>query len=122
MTVSADKQVKIWNMDVHLSDDNVDDESRKPSVCYNIGNELGDMQVGCAWAGPSDHQTLLTISLDGSINYFDGIQTDEPQRKVKGHVKAIVASCLSADKSTLFTASFDGLVYHWNLRTGFAEL
>jgi len=111
MTASADKTVKIWAMDgdFHLSD--------KEAKCVTMGNELGDMQVGCAWA----KSELLSISLNGDINYLD-LETQSPSRVVKGHVKAIVTSCLSADKSSLFTASFDGTIYCWDLRTGQAEL
>jgi len=113
LTASADKTAKIWAMDDNFH------ESNKEATCFTLGNELEDMQVGCAW---SKTDQILSVSLNGNINYLDPNAPDAPTRVVRGHVKAIVTSCLSADKSKLFTGSFDGLIYAWDLRTGQAEL
>ena len=113
MTASADKTVKIWALDENFH------ESNKEATCFTLGNELEDMQMGCAW---SKTDQLLSLSLNGNINYLDPNSPEAPTRVVRGHVKAIVTSCLSADKSHLYTASFDGLIYVWDLRTGQASL
>lgn len=112
LTVSADKTAKIWLMD------DANYLSNKEAMLFTLGNEIGDMQVGCAWS----RTTLLSISLNGNINYLNANNSDTIDRIVKGHGKAIVASCLSADRSTLFTASFDGQVLYWNLQTGEGNL
>jgi len=112
MTASADKTVRIWVMDEQFY------QSNKEAVVFEMGNEIGDMQVGCAWIGT----TILSISLNGNINYLDCDSPGKPKRVIKGHTKAIIASCLSEDKKTLFTASFDGLIYYWDLATGVGEL
>jgi len=108
LTCSADKTCKIWVMDEKYY------SSNKEALVFNMGTDLGDMQVACVWAGT----TLLSLSLNGNLNYLDADNPDKPKRIVMGHLKAIVRSCLSADKSTLFTASFDGIVFGWNLQTG----
>merc|ERR1719209_2343199 len=79
------------------------------------------MQVGCVWTNNPDNP-LITCSLSGNLNYLDANNPTSPKRIVKGHTKAIVTSCLSEDKKFLFTSSFDGIIYCWNLETGVAEL
>jgi len=111
MTASADKTVKIWIMD----DQNFN--SNKEAVSFDMGNELNDMQVGCVWAGTN----LISISLCGDINYLD-VEKKSKIKTVRGHTKAIIASCISDDRKTLFTASFDGLIYSWDLAKGEASL
>jgi len=107
LTCSADKTCKIWVMDEKYY------ASNKEAVVFTMGTELGDMQLNCLWAGT----TLLSLSLNGNINYLDADNPTKPKRVVQGHIKSIVTSCLSSDKSFLFTASFDGLVFQWNLQT-----
>lgn len=111
MTASADKTVKIWNLDEENS------ISNKEEYNFNMGNELNDMQVGCVWAGTN----LISISLCGDLNYLD-CETGTTSKVVKGHTKAIIASCISDDRKTLFTASFDGLIFAWDLDKGSATL
>jgi len=111
MSASADKTVKIWCMDENYF------SSNKEAVNFEMGCEIDDMQVGCVWPGDK----LISISLNGNINYLD-VETKKTTKIVKGHTKAIVASCLSEDRKTLFTSSFDGLIYYWDLSTGVGEL
>lgn len=111
MTASADKTVKIWIMDDEFFNSN------KEAVSFDMGNELNDMQVGCVWAGTN----LISISLCGDINYLN-VENKNRSKTVKGHTKAIIASCISDDRKTLFTASFDGLIYSWDLAKGEATL
>uniref|UniRef100_T2MIR7 WD repeat-containing protein 1 n=1 Tax=Hydra vulgaris TaxID=6087 RepID=T2MIR7_HYDVU len=108
MTCSADKTVKIWNMD---------DLSSKEVVSFEMGKTIDDMQVGCLWVGDN----IISVSLSGNINYLDMKDPSKPKRVVKGHNKAIVASCLNEDRTLLFTASFEGLTCYWDLVTGVAE-
>lgn len=112
LTCSADKTCKIWNMDErHYI-------SNKEETVFNMGTNVDDMQVGCAWIG----STLLSVSLKGYINYLDIENPSKPKKVVKGHGKAIISSCLNEDKTLLFTSSFDGSIYCWNLATGEAEI
>lgn len=110
LSVSADKTAKIWLFDPEVF------QSNKECITFPMGDDIGDMQVACAWA----KTTLLTLSLNGNLNYLNA-ETQKIEKSIKGHVKAIVNSCLTADKSTLFTASFDGNVMHWNLQSGLGE-
>jgi len=111
MSCSADKTVKLWN----FSDDNY--KSNKEEVVFTMGSDLEDMQVACAWAGSN----LISVSLSGHINYLDKDNPSKPKKVIKGHNKAIVASCLTQD-STLFTTSFDGKICYWDIATGVAEV
>lgn len=111
LTASGDKTVKIWNFDQENY------ISNKEEVIFNMGKDLNDMQVGCAWVG----DTIISVSLSGNINFLDKENPDTPKKIIKGHSKAIVASCLTGDKSTLFTTSFDGVICHWDLEKGEAD-
>lgn len=110
LTVSADKTAKIWLFDPEVF------QSNKECITFPMGDDIGDMQVACAWA----KTTLLTVSLNGNINYLNA-DTQKIEKSIKGHVKAIVNSCLTSNKETLFTSSFDGKVMYWNLQSGYGE-
>lgn len=111
MTCSADKTVKIWNMDEkHFI-------SNKEETVFTLGNTIDDMQVGCAWMG----NTLISVSLSGFINILDPENPSLPKQIIKGHNKAIVSSCMTEDRSVFFTASFDGKICHWDTKTGLAD-
>lgn len=115
MTVSADKTVKLWIMDEKVF------RANKEAVVFEMGPEIDDMQVGCVWTN-NVQNPLITCSLSGNLNYLDANNPSSPKKIVKGHTKAIISSCLSEDKKLLFTSSFDGLIYCWNLETGAADL
>jgi len=46
---------------------------------FNMGNTLEDMQVGCAWVG----EQLISVSLNGFINYLDTENPDKPKKIIK---------------------------------------
>merc|ERR1740131_190193 len=116
MTCSADKTVKVWNMDKNYYGSN------KEVRCWALGKDINDMQVGCDWIG----EQLISVSLSGVLNFFDLNSELGPTKVLKGHNKAITASCLlpageTQSAALLFTASFDGLICYWDMSTGLAE-
>jgi len=121
MTCSADKTVKIWNMDERYYISNKEtqgDDGTALHCVFNMGTAIDDMQVGCLWSG----NNLLSVSLSGCVNYLDMDNPSSPKKIIKGHNKSIISSCLTEDKGTLFTASFSGLICYWDLSTGIAEV
>lgn len=112
MTCSGDKTVKIWNMDGQNF------ISNKEEVVFEMGKEINDMQVACAWIG----DTLISVSLSGQINYLDSENPSKPKKVIKGHNKAIISSCFNDDRSVMFTSSFDGSICCWDVTTGEADL
>ena len=44
-----------------------------------MGNDISDIQVGCAWVG----DTLISVSLSGNINYLDMENPSAPKKTIK---------------------------------------
>ncbi|KAJ3602945.1 hypothetical protein NHX12_030689 [Muraenolepis orangiensis] len=105
MSASGDKTVKLWDV-----------SSGAALLTFNMGNDVGDMQLGCLWQ--KDH--LISVSLSGNINYLDRNNPDKPLRIVKGHSKSV--HCLTTHKSdgrtTIYSASHDGHINYWDSDTG----
>lgn len=106
LTVSGDKTVKIWDV-----------ESNSVVTEFVMGTEVEDQQVGCLW----QNNHILTLSVSGNINYLDPNDPSKPYRIVKGHQKAIKGLTVNADKSKLYSGSFDGATNSWDVGTGCAE-
>ncbi|XP_065071602.1 WD repeat-containing protein 1-A-like [Rhopilema esculentum] len=103
LTVSADKTAKIWNVQKRLLD-----------VEFNFPDKLDHQQLGCVWAG--DH--IITVSLNGNINYLNKDNPSAPSKVVQGHNKAIMSIAVSEDGESIFSASYEGFIFHWDARTG----
>jgi len=106
MTCSGDKTVKIWDV-----------EAQKAISTHTMGKETEDQQVGCLWQG--NH--LLSVSLNGLINYVDRNNNDKPLRVVHGHNKAITSVTYDSNDKTFFTGSFDAILTKWNESDGLSE-
>ncbi|XP_072394337.1 actin-interacting protein 1 [Diabrotica undecimpunctata] len=103
LTASGDKTAKLWDV-----------ETRQVVSEFVLGNTVDDQQVSCLWQG----DYLLTVSLNGFINYLDINDPTKPLRVIKGHNKPITALTLSEDRTTMYTASHDGFVTNWNVESG----
>ncbi|XP_028134206.2 actin-interacting protein 1 [Diabrotica virgifera virgifera] len=103
LTASGDKTAKLWDV-----------ETRQVVSEFVLGNTVDDQQVSCLWQG----DYLLTVSLNGFINYLDVNDPTKPLRVIKGHNKPITALTLSEDRTTMYTASHDGFVTNWNVESG----
>jgi WD40 repeat protein len=105
LTASADKSLKIWHVNVG-----------KPQCTIMLSDkpEVGDMQVGCCWQGP----TVCSLSLSGRLNLIDP-GAGKIVGSLMGHNKAVTALALDRATPTRFaTASFDGVICIWDARTG----
>ncbi|XP_055378325.1 actin-interacting protein 1 [Condylostylus longicornis] len=106
LTCSGDKTCKLWNV-----------ETKELVTEFIMGKDVEDQQVSCLWQG----EHLISISLSGKINYLDVTNPEKPLRIVKGHNKPITVLGLNEDKSSIYTASHDGIVIFWHPETGVNE-
>ncbi|XP_065919248.1 WD repeat-containing protein 1-like [Dysidea avara] len=103
LTASGDKTCKLWDV-----------QTSQVVTEFKMGNTVEDQQVSCLWQG----EYLLSVSLTGNINYLDRNNPDKPLRVLTGHNKNITALSSYNKGTTLYSASFDGRVVHWNSENG----
>ncbi|XP_019625840.1 PREDICTED: WD repeat-containing protein 1-B-like [Branchiostoma belcheri] len=103
ITCSGDKTVKLWDM-----------EQNSVVSTFVMGKDIEDQQLSCLWQG----DYLLSVSLNGYINYLDKSNPSSPIRIVKGHNQPISSMALSEDKCTVYTADNSGRITHWDTSTG----
>lgn len=108
MTASADKTVKIWNV-----------EERKEVVKFEMGKEVEDQQLGSLWQG--DH--LISVSLSGDINYLDRNNPSVPSRVLHGHSKPVSTIIRVPGETNIHISADDsGKMIKCNSATGEATL
>lgn len=109
-TASADKTIKVWatgsrEMEVELP--------------FSRENELGEMQTGVLWLGPS---ALLSLSLSGDLSVLDVSPGKAARRNtLQGHQVSVTSLAVDLDGEAFYTASYDGVVLAWEARTGSAR-
>ncbi|KAI7674642.1 tricorn protease domain 2-containing protein [Hortaea werneckii] len=114
VTCSGDQTVKIW-----------DAESGKCTQTWRMGGDDGvsvqDQQVGVTWPAGRDDGLIISIDLEGNLNYFQEGK-EKPVRVVSGHQRAVTAASYLPDSKTLWTGSYEGRARAWNLGDGIADL
>ncbi|XP_026738812.1 actin-interacting protein 1-like [Trichoplusia ni] len=103
LSCSGDKTCAIWDV-----------ETLQRTTLFNMGTAVENQQVSCLWQG----KHLLSVSLSGVINYLDVSNPDTPLRVLMGHNKPITCLALHPDRHTVYTASHDGCVTAWDVKTG----
>ncbi|KAK5661657.1 hypothetical protein OQA88_9757 [Cercophora sp. LCS_1] len=112
VTASADQTVRTW-----------DAETDQCLDTWQVGEEgavsVADQQVGVVWPYGRDDGLIISLSLDGNLNYWKP-GSSKPVKVVQGHNKAITALGSGSGKAgnALITGSFDGRVCNWDLTTG----
>ena len=114
VTCSGDQTVKIW-----------DAEAGKCTQSWRMGGDDGvsipDQQVGVTWPGGRTDGLVISLDLEGNLNYFQEGNA-KPTRVVRGHQKAITAAGYLSESKTLWTGSYEGRARAWDLGTGAADM
>lgn len=116
-TASADRTVKIWDV-----------EAGKAIQTVKFTNDgivdVSDQQVGVTWVPGRSDGLLISLSLNGDINYLNQ-SSEKPTRVISGHQKNITTLELSGNVSTkmptLWTGSYDGRLCVWDIADGTAK-
>lgn len=85
---------------------------------FTFPDDLGYQQLGCLWQGSH----ILSVSLNGNINYLDESNPTTPKRVVQGHFTAITALAVAPGGQSFYAASNDGRTSHINVATGECKL
>ncbi|KAI6215902.1 hypothetical protein M3Y94_00439400 [Aphelenchoides besseyi] len=104
-TASGDKTVKIWHVD-----------SKELDKTVSFPDNVNSQQLSVVWT----EKWIVSASLAGFLSYINA-QDGKIEKTVKGHNRPITAMTLSADKSFLFTADFEGNITRWETKTGVSE-
>ena len=112
VTCSADQTVRIW-----------DAEAGKNTQTWKMGGDGGvsipDQQVGVVWPHGRTDGTIISVDLEGNLNYFAQGKPD-PVKVVRGHQRNITAATSSdaAGSKTIWTGGTDGRVRAWDAASG----
>ncbi|KAK1750844.1 WD40-repeat-containing domain protein [Echria macrotheca] len=116
VTASADQTVRLWDV-----------EADKCLQSWRVGDEgavsVSDQQVGVVWPHGRSDGLIISLSLDGNLNYLkEGSPT--PFKVVYGHNKSVTALGAGSDGKgkTLLTGSFDGRVCSWDVSSGLGSV
>lgn len=108
VTSSADQTIRIWDV-----------EAGKNVKTWKLGEEghvsIPDQQVGVTWPAGRSDGLVISVDLDGNLNYL----TEGGVKTIRGHQKNITAAALSG--TTFYTGSYEGRVNQWDITKGVAE-
>ncbi|KAH9602489.1 hypothetical protein KSS87_019327 [Heliosperma pusillum] len=111
LTVSADKSAKVWEISQEGHGTII-----KTLTCPESGG-IDDMLVGCLWQNDS----LVTVSLGGSINIFSASDLEKDPVTLSGHIKNVSSlSVLKNDENTVLSCSYDGVIAKWIRGVGYS--
>lgn len=120
VTSGGDKAVKLWDMAPAIAAVGAGGAGGAPPVdcpctaTAMVGSTPGDMQESVVWLGGEHKDTIISTSLDGTLNYFTvATLASGPSRRVSGHNEPMVA--LECDPATgvLVTGCSGGKVCAW---------
>eukprot|EP00761_Pharyngomonas_kirbyi_P012572 gb/GECH01012599.1/.p1 GENE.gb/GECH01012599.1/~~gb/GECH01012599.1/.p1 ORF type:complete len:607 (+),score=133.53 gb/GECH01012599.1/:1-1821(+) len=104
LTCSADRTCKLW-----------DYESGEVLKTFTFGGNAVDlMQVSTLWSG--DH--MLSLSLNGDINYLDPENPDKPKHIIQGHNKSVNAVTFNPNTNYIYSGSNNGRISSWEDTVG----
>lgn len=103
LTASGDKTVKLWNAETLACEE---------TFTFAEDAQVGDMQVAVVW---SPHFPMMSLSLNGNINFLSRASPAAPEKVLQGHQVAITCKFINRTSKSLYTGSFDGVVCVRNL-------
>jgi WD repeat-containing protein 1 (actin-interacting protein 1) len=113
-TASADQTVRIWDV-----------EAGKAVQTWRMGEEgvisISNHQVGITWPSGRSDDLVISVDLDGNLNYFTKDSPKGPSKVVQGHQKNVTAAGILRSGKTFFTGSYEGRVCEWDVAKGTAE-
>ena len=71
-------------------------------------------QLGCLWQG----DYLLSVNLNGEINYLDKNDPSKPSRVIQGHSNFVKSVTFDKASNKIVSASFDHVVCTWDADSG----
>jgi len=105
LTASADKTCKFWDA---TTGDCIS------TFVFSDNPQIEHQQLGCLWQG----DTVVSIQLNGDLNYLDLQNPNKPLRIVKGHNKAVMAVAFDPTDGSIYSGSYDALIVKWDINTG----
>ncbi|KAF2402348.1 WD40 repeat-like protein [Trichodelitschia bisporula] len=104
-TSSADGTVRVWDADAGTN-----------THTWRLAPQgdkipISEQQVGLTWPGGRNDGLVISIDLDGRLNYLYP-DSDSPARVVDGHQKSITAALVHDGK--VWTGSYAGAVRVWD--------
>lgn len=106
LSSSNDKTTRFWD---------VSDGSCTSTVTF--GNDVQDMQVGCAHVTSSSSN--VSVSLRGNIN-ITPVGDSAPAKVLRGHSKQVVGLAVVGSKA--YSGDYSGLLVSWDIGVGSADL
>eukprot|EP00013_Stygamoeba_regulata_P027920 CAMPEP_0177664718 /NCGR_PEP_ID=MMETSP0447-20121125/20656_1 /TAXON_ID=0 /ORGANISM="Stygamoeba regulata, Strain BSH-02190019" /LENGTH=672 /DNA_ID=CAMNT_0019170735 /DNA_START=125 /DNA_END=2143 /DNA_ORIENTATION=- len=97
LTCSGDRTCKVW-----------DAETTQCVSTFEFGKDVEAQQVGCLWQG----EFLVSLGLDSRFSYLD-VNSGKVCRTMGGHSKSVSNIAYHAASSTLYSASYDGIINRW---------
>eukprot|EP01080_Neovahlkampfia_damariscottae_P006901 gene6901-11063_t len=106
ITCSADKTVKFW-----------DSATKKLISTVTLGKAIEDQQLGVAWPLAD---LALSVSLAGTINYFDTKDTSSltaPKQSLVGHNTPIYSLMYDEKTNKMYSTGSQGVLIEWEYGT-----
>lgn len=101
VTCGSDKCTKTWDFEKGTVD-----------ASFTVGSDVEDQQMVCLW----HKDWIISVSLNGTINFFDPASPGAPSKTVVGHMGAISSMTVDQAAKQVYTACAEGKVCVWENR------